>query len=55
MTDDQWIRLIGLVMVATLVVPIALRRNRGSLLRNTALWLAAVVALMFLYRSFGPF
>lgn len=55
MSEHQWIALIGLLMVAVLVVPAALRANRGKLLRNAALWLAAVVALAYLYQTFGPF
>lgn len=54
MSDHHWIALIGLLMAATLVVPAALRRNRGTLLRNAALWLAAVVVLVYLYQTFGP-
>lgn len=55
MTEHQWMALIGLLMVAVLVVPAALRRNRGRVLVNAALWLAAVVGLVWLYQTFGPF
>lgn len=55
MSEHQWMALTGLLMVAVLVVPAALRRNRGRVLINAALWLAAVVGLVWLYQSVGPF
>lgn len=55
MNESQWIALIGLLMVAVLVVPGALRRNRGRVLPYAAAWLAVVAALMFAYTTFGPF
>ncbi|CAO3351934.1 hypothetical protein [Azospirillum melinis] len=55
MSETQWMSLVALLMVAVLVVPAALRRNRGVVLRNTALWLALIVALVWIYDRFGPF
>ena len=55
MSETQWMSLVSLLMVAVLVVPAALRRNRGVVLRNAALWLALVVALVWAYDRFGPF
>ena len=55
MSETQWMSLVALLMVAVLVVPAALRRNRGVVLRNAALWLALVVALVWAYDRFGPF
>jgi len=54
-SETQWISLVALLMVAVLVVPAALRRNRGVVLRNAALWLALIVALVWVYNRFGPF
>ncbi|SMF83633.1 hypothetical protein SAMN02982917_5585 [Azospirillum oryzae] len=55
MNETQWMSLVALLMVAVLVVPAALRRNRGVVLRNAALWLALIVALVWAYDHFGPF
>jgi hypothetical protein len=55
MSETQWMSLVALLMVAVLVVPAALRRNRGVVLRNAALWLALIVALVWAYDRFGPF
>ncbi|SMH53527.1 hypothetical protein [Azospirillum agricola] len=55
MDTADWMSLIALAMVAILVVPGALRRNRGTALRNAAIWLAVVVALVWAYDRFGPF
>ncbi|WP_169055020.1 MULTISPECIES: hypothetical protein [unclassified Azospirillum] len=55
MSETQWMSLVALLMVAVLVVPAALRRNRGVVLRNAALWLALIVALVWVYNRFGPF
>lgn len=55
MGETQWMSLVALLMVAVLVVPPALRRNRGVVLRNAALWLALIVALVWIYDRFGPF
>ncbi|AWU94569.1 hypothetical protein [Azospirillum ramasamyi] len=55
MSETNWLSLVALLMVAVLVVPAALRRNRGVALRNAALWLAVIVALVWIYNSFGPF
>ncbi|WP_199235251.1 hypothetical protein [Azospirillum sp. TSA6c] len=55
MSETQWMSLVALLMVAVLVVPAALRRNRGAVLRNAALWLALIVALVWIYDRFGPF
>lgn len=55
MGETEWMSLVALLMVAVLVVPAALRRNRGVVLRNAALWLALIVALVWIYDRFGPF
>ena len=55
MSETDWLSLVALLMVSVLVVPAALRRNRGVALRNAALWLALIVALVWIYDRFGPF
>ncbi|PWC39262.1 hypothetical protein [Azospirillum sp. TSO35-2] len=55
MNSVDWLGVVALLMVAVMVVPAALRRNRGVALRNAVLWLALVVALVWIYDSFGPF
>lgn len=55
MDTADWMSLIALAMVAVLVVPGALRRNRGTVLRNAAIWLAVIVGLVWGYERFGPF
>lgn len=54
MSENQWLALTGLLMAAVLVVPGALRRNRGRILPHAAAWLAIVAALVFAYTAFGP-
>lgn len=54
MSEAQWLTLIGLLMVAVLVVPAALRRNRATWLPYAAAWLAIVAVLVFAYTAFGP-
>ena len=54
MNEGQWMALVGLLMAAVLVVPGALRRNRGRVLPYAAVWLAIVAALVFAYSTFGP-
>jgi len=51
----QWVHLVYLIGFAALVLPavIATHRGRGIWLRNVAIWLAALVALMFLYDTFA--
>ena len=55
MNESQWMALVALLMVGVLVVPGALRRNRGTWLPYAAVWLAVIVALVFAYTMFGPF
>jgi len=55
MDESQWLALVGLLMVAVLVVPAALRSNRTTWLPYAAVWLAVVAALVFVYQTFGPF
>lgn len=55
METVDWLSLTALAMVAVLVVPSALRHNRGVVLRNAVLWLAVIVALVWGYERFGPF
>ncbi len=55
MSKFEWVRLISLVGFAILILPavIATNRGRGTWLRNAAIWLAVLVALVFLYNEFG--
>ncbi|MGQ9369588.1 hypothetical protein [Azospirillum sp. ST 5-10] len=56
MDENDWLRLAAIIMVAIIVLPGALPRVRRSpWLRNAAIWLAAVTALVFLYGRLGPF
>jgi hypothetical protein len=55
MGNVDWISLVALAMVALLVVPGALARNRRTWLPYAAIWLALVVALIWGYDAFGPF
>ncbi len=55
MDESAWLSLVALLMVAVLVVPAGLRRNRGTWLGYGALWLAIITALVFAYQTFGPF
>jgi len=36
------------------MAPAVLRLNRGKALRNIALWLAIVLTLILIYKTFGP-
>lgn len=51
----NWLGVVSVLMVAVLVVPAALRRNRNTWLPYAAVWVAAIVALVWAYDSFGPF
>ena len=51
----NWLGLVSLLMVAVLVVPAALARNRRTWLPYAAAWLAAIVSLVWAYQTFGPF
>jgi hypothetical protein len=55
MESFNWLGLVSLLMVAVLVVPAALSRNRGTWLPYAAIWLAVIVGLIWAYRTFGPF
>ncbi|WP_207460404.1 hypothetical protein [Azospirillum sp. SYSU D00513] len=55
MGSVDWISVIALAMVAVLVVPGALARNRGTWLPYAAVWLGVIVALVWGYDRFGPF
>lgn len=55
MDGFNWASLVYLLLLLVLIGPIALARGRGRLLPFAALWLAALVALVFLYQTFGPF
>jgi hypothetical protein len=55
MTETDWLRLVALLMVMVVVVPGALALNRRTWLRNAAIWLAVLAALVFAYQTFGPF
>jgi hypothetical protein len=51
----NWLGVVSVLMIAVLVVPAALRRNRNTWLPYAAVWVAAIVALVWAYDSFGPF
>lgn len=55
METFDWLSLVALAMVAVLVLPAALRMNRGRVLPHAAAWLAVIVALVWIYQTFGPF
>lgn len=50
---EQWVALVALMGFAILVLPAALRGNRTPkiLLRNAAVWLALLAALLVLYTA----
>lgn len=52
MTENDWLRLVQLLMVLVLVVPAVPGRGRGGRRASAALWLGAFVALMFVYDVF---
>ena len=51
----NWLGLVSLLMIALLIVPGVLRRNRGTWLPYAAAWIAAILALVWAYDAFGPF
>ena len=55
MEDVNWMALVKMLLIAALLVPGVLMRNRGNILRYAAIWLAAIVALAWAHQSFGPF
>lgn len=55
MESFNWLGLVSLLMVAVLVVPAALGRNRRTWLPYAAVWIAVIVALVWAYQTFGPF
>ncbi|WP_188260916.1 hypothetical protein [Azospirillum tabaci] len=55
MESINWLGVVSVLMVAVLVVPATLRRNRNTWLPYAAVWVAAIVALVWAYDSFGPF
>lgn len=56
MTEDQWLSLIAALMVLVLIGPAVLSRQRGSnWMKSIAIWLAVLVALVWVYNQFGPF
>jgi hypothetical protein len=56
MDTVNWLGVVTLLLVALMVGPAALRMNRGpGLLQKVAVWLAALVGLMVIYETFGPF
>lgn len=52
MGEENWMRFIYLALVLILIAPAVLMRSRGLWLRGTAIFLAAVVLLMWLHQSF---
>ena len=54
-SPSLWAGLVSALLVLFLVLPGAWRASRGKRLRNFTLWLALLVALVFIYQSFGPF
>ena len=55
MQDVNWLSLVYLILVAILVAPAALARNRGRMLPMAAFWLGVIVALTWAYQTFRPF
>ncbi|MBP2292450.1 hypothetical protein [Azospirillum rugosum] len=55
MESFNWLGLVSLLMVAVLVVPAALSRNRRTWMPYAAAWTAAIVILVWAYQTFGPF
>ncbi len=55
MESINWLGVASLLMIALLIVPGALRRNRGTWLPYAAVWIAAILALVWAYDTFGPF
>lgn len=54
MDSINWLALVSLLMVAVLVFSGGWRRTRGHRLVYGAIWLAVIVALVAVYRLFGP-
>ena len=52
MAEQDWMRLIYLALLLALIGPAVLLRSRGLWLRATALFLAAVVLLMWVHQTF---
>ena len=52
MAEQDWMRLVLLAGVLVLVAPAVLMSTRGLWLRGTALFLAAVVLLMWVHQTF---
>ena len=52
MGEQDWMRLVYLALVLLLIGPAVLLRTRGLWLRGAALFLAAVVLLMWIHQSF---
>lgn len=55
MDEVDWLGVVGLLMVALLVVPGALARNRRTWLPYAVVWVAVMVGLVWAYQTFGPF
>lgn len=53
MDENQWLQLVALAMVATLIVPAALRAARGKVILYAAAWLTALTALAWGYELFS--
>lgn len=54
MSQDDGIRLVGLLMVLVLVGPAAWALNRGRRLAMLAAWVAIATIVALLYAWFGP-
>ena len=52
MAEQDWMRLIYLALVLVLIGPAILWRSRGMWLRGGALFLAAIVLLMWIHQTF---
>lgn len=55
MESFNWLSLVYLLLFTLLIGPAALSRSRGNRLRYAAAWLAILVAILFVYQTFGPF
>ncbi len=52
MGEQDWMQFVYLALVLVLIGPAMLVRSRGMWLRGTALFLAAVVLLMWIHQTF---
>jgi len=54
MTEQQWMSLVGSLLLLAILWPGIRRLPRQTMLRHVAVWLGAFAVLGLLYTSFGP-